>query len=909
MKRIWKLSLVGGGILLVLWIAAMSVLWFLFPADKVKGIVLEQAGKTLHREVKLESAGLKLFPFLGVSLKGLEVANNPDSGFSKEPLLSLGALDVKLSLASLFRFSPVVSAIALERPRIRVEILADGRSGLDGLGGPKDTTAPKTDSVKALELPFPLSVQRFSIADGAVAWLDRKSGQEITLGRIEQTASFSTDKSLENAETKGDLVVSDISIAGAGMPLRKGGIRLRVAHDLSLNLPGARVEIREIRAGLQDVAVKLSGTASNILVVPDIDLRFGTDGAIDLAKLLAEIPADINPALSKLALSGSVTADFTAKGKVSPQAVPVVDGSIQVRDFAASVAGLPAKLSGFRSSIHVVKTESVVIDSTSWLLNTDPGSLSLAVDSLPVPPHAQRKPWLRHLDVQGKVDLQAFAQVFAPLVPVLDSLKPSGVVGWKVAGKGRLDPAKPAGLEIKGDVTLSKIAANLSGIPDRPVVDGFANLSNTAVGAKVALQMGPTDLSVDAKVADWLALAMPKLAEGKVTSVTVAAKSKFIDVDKFLPPPDTNPKAPSELPEELPELPPVKLAASFDAAAIQAMGLKIEGVAVKLNLADGKLAQNLSGGVAGGRIAQSLQANLGDRKLLDLGLNVGMTGVQIHDVLVGMKDRLPEGTPRKLHDKLYGKGNLKLVASVKAPIREASKKLSADFQGSFADGKLANVPALADMTEKAHSLFPVVPATKEIAFATMEISAQLREGKVILQDLNLDGSNLGQVMANGAIGVDQTLDLKVDTHLPQAASGGLQAAAGAAVSATGPIASKLGMSAGSPLPQDEKKRVVLSWKVGGTFDKPSVSYDLPRISDLAKGAAAALAAEAKAKAEAAIKEQADKLKAEAQAKLDAEKEKAKAEVEKKATEVVKQQAGEQGAKAIDAVKGKLKKMW
>ncbi len=909
MKRIWKLSLLGGGVLLALWLAALAVLWFLFPAEKVKGIVLEQAGKTLHREVKLESARLRLLPFLGVSLKGLEIANNPDSGFSKDPLLSLGSLDVKLSLASVFKFSPVVNAIALRDPRFRVEILSDGRSSLDGLGGPKDTTEPKTDSVKPLELPFPLSVEAFTISGGSVAWLDRKNGQEIVLGSIEQTASFETDKTLENATTKGDLLISDISVSGKGMPVRKGGIRLHVAHDLSLNLPGAAVEIREIKAGVQDVAVKLSGKATNILVAPDLDLRFGTDGEIDLAKLLAEVPKELNPALSKLALAGRVSADFAAKGKVTPQSIPSVDGSLHVRDLSVSVAGLPAKLSGFRSAIHVARSQSVVIDSTSWLLNTDPGSLSLAVDSLPVPPHATRKPWLRHLAVEGKVDLAAFAQVFAPLVPALDSLKPAGVLTWKVAGQGKLDPAQPTALQIQGDLGLSKVSAKLSGIADRPVVNGSASLSNAAVGAKIALAMGPTDLSVDAKVADWLALALPKLAAGKVASVTVAAKSKFIDVDKFLPPPDTNPKAPSELPEELPALPPVKVAASFDAALIQAMGLKIQGVAAKMNLADGKFSQNLSGSVAGGRIAQSLQANLANRRLLDVKLDANMTGVQIHDVLVGMKDRLPEGTPRKLHDKLYGKGNLKLAAWVRSPIREASKKLSADIQGSFADGKIANFPALSNMTEKAHGLFSAIPATKEIAFSTLSLTAQLRDGKVVLQDVNLDGSSLGQVVANGTIGADQSLDLKVDTHLPQAASGGLQAVSGAAVAASGPIASALGMSSGSPLPQDEKKRVVLSWKVAGTFDKPSVSYDLPRISDLAKGAAAALATEAKARAEALVKEQTDKLKAEAQAKLEAEKTKAKAEVEKKATEAVKQQAGEQGTKALDAVKGKLKKMW
>ena len=903
MKKPWKIALIAAGTLAVLWVAALATLWFLFPPAKVKGIVLERASSMMHREIKLESASLRLFPFPGVSLKGFEIANNPDSGFSKEPFVSLKSLDVKLSLLSVFKFSPVVNRIALVEPRIRLEVLADGRSSLDGLGGPKDTTAPAPDSVKPLELPFPLSVRELSIADGSIAYIDRKAGSEIVLGNIEQTASFSTDKTLQNAQTAGDLKISDISVSGPGMPMRKGGIRLHLSHDLSLNLPGAAVDIREIKAGLQDVNVKLSGKASNILVVPDIDLSFGTDGAIDLAKLLAEIPKDLNPALSKLAIAGKVEADFKAKGKVSPTSLPVVDGAMHVREFAASVAGLPAKLSGLKSAVHVVGTQTVVVDSTSWLLNNDPGSLELAVDSLPVPPHATRKPTLRKLLAQGKVDLQAFAQVFAPLVPALDSLKPSGVLGWKVAGSGRLDPANPSGLQIQGDATLDKVSAKLSGIDDRPVLDGTASLSNASVAAKVGLKMGPTDVSLDAKVADWLALAMPKLAEGKIADVQVAVKSKFIDVDKFLPPPDTSAKeTPSELPEELPELPPVSVAASFDADLIQAMGLKISKIAAKLTLKDGKLAQNLTGSVAGGGIAQSLQANLANRRLLDASMNANLSGVEIHDVLVGMKDRLPQGTARKMHDKLYGKGNAKVSAAVKAPIREASKKLTADIHGKFANGKIANFPALADMTGKAHKLFPQIPETKELAFGTLETRARLEEGKILVQDMTLDGSSLGMLTANGSIGVDQALDLKVDTHLPQAVSGGMQSGAGS-------IASAVGLKADSPLPTDDKKRVVLSWTVKGSFDKPSVAYDLPRISDLAKGAAGALAAEAKAKAEAVVKEQADKLKAEAERKAKEEADKVKAAAEKKATEVVKKQAGEQGAKALDALKGKIKKPW
>jgi len=904
-----KIALIGGGVLVVLWIAALVALSFLFPPAKVKAIVLDRAGKILHREISLGSASLRVFPFPGVSLREFSVANNPDSGFSKEPLVSLKSLDVKLSLMSVLKFSPVVKEIVLREPRIRLEILADGRTSLDGLGGPKDTATPKTDSVKALELPFPLSVERFAIENGSVAYVDLKGKREIVLGSIEQAASFSTDKSLENTETKGDLTISDISVSGEGLPVRKGGIKLHVTHDIALNLPGAKVDIREVKAKLQDVGVRLSGKASNILVVPDIDLAFGTDGAMDLKKLLAEVPKDLNPALSKLAIEGVVEADFRAKGKVSPNSVPLVDGSIHVRGFGASVAGLPAKLSDVKSAIHVVATQSVVIDSTSWLLNAAPGSLELAVDSLPVPPNLKRKPVLRHLLAQGKVDLEAFAQVFAPLVPVLDSLKPSGTLGWKVAGNGRLDPANPAGLQIQGDATMEQVSAHLTGIDDRPVVNGTANLANASMGAKIALKMGSTDLSVDAKVADWLALVLPKLAEGKITSVQVAAKSKFIDVDKFLPPPDTNPKAPSELPEELPELPAVNLTATFDADLIQALGLKISKVAAKVTLKDGRLAQNLTGSVAGGGIVQSLQANLADRRLLDASMNANLSGVQIHDVLVGMKDRLPQGTARKMHDKLYGKGNAKVSAAVKAPIREASKKLTADIHGKFADGKIANFPAVTRLSAKLREYSTEIPELKELSFGSLEARLRLENGNLLIQDMTIDGSSLGMLTVNGSVGSDQRLDLKTDAHLPQAISGPILAGAQAGNAAIKKMSGSLGLDPGITPPVDDKKRIIVPILIKGTIDDPDPSGDKARAGNLAKGAAGALAAEAKAKAEAAVKEQADKLKAEAERKAKEEADKVKAAAEKKATEVVKEKAGEQGTKALDALKGKIKKPW
>lgn len=889
---------------------SFAVLWIVFPPAKVKDLVLEKAGAALHREVKLESAGLRIFPFVGVSLKGFEVANNPDSGFSKDPLVSLGALEVRLSLLSVIKFQPVVKSIVLSEPRIRVEILPDGRTSLDGLGGPKDTTTqPASDSVKPLTLPFPLTVERIAIEDGSVAWLDRASGQEITLGDIDQEISLATDKSLENVETKGRLDLRDVSVAGTGMPLRKGGIHLSLEHDVALNLPKAVVELRSVKVSLQDVSVEASGRAENVLVNPVLHLKAGTSAPIDLAKLLAEVPKEISPELAKLALAGTLDFQASLEGPLGPgRILPRVDATAHLRGVSASVQGLPAKLSALGVAVHVVGTRTVVIDSTSWLLNGNPGHLALAVDSLPLGVDSTSIPILRQLDAAGSLDLGALAQVAAPFAPGLDTLGVSGILGWKLAGGGPLDPAKPTGLSIAGEATFSKVGSKVPGLPDRVTIDGKASLANTLAALDLAILLGPSDLAVKGSLADWLAMVLPDLAPGKTAQARVAVRSRRIDVDRLLPPADTTTQPESAPLTELPELPPVGLEATFDADLIQAMGLSVQGTSAKVSLQGGHLVQSLSGAVASGTIRQNLTGDLTDRKAPVVDFSADLAGIQIGDLLTAMKPRLPAAA-RRFAGTLTGTGAVKVTAHSSAPLAQAAQKLSADVTLSLANGQIANLPLVGKLNAAAAKLAPALAVKDPMTFGTLAAHLQLQDGKTLIQDLQIDGSSLGLLAGSGSIGLDQSLDLKLDTHLPEAVSAKLQAGTAAVAAATNSIASSFGLQVGSALPQDDQKRVILSWLVGGTFASPTIKPDSRRVGDLAKGAAATAAGALKAQADA----EAARLKAEAQAKANAAAQQAKQQAQaqvQQATQQVKQQAqqatDQAKQRAQDAAKSRLR---
>lgn len=898
MKRPVKIAIGALAIVALLFVALLGALSFLFPPARVKAIVLEKAGAALHREVKLDGASIRVFPFLGVSLEGFEVANNPDSGFAKEPLLRLASLDVKLSTMSLFRMAPVVDGIVLREPKIRVEVLPDGRTSLDGLGGPKDTTvqAPKPDSVKPLELPFPLSVERIAIENGSVSWLDRKNGQEVVLGDIDEDVSVESDAKLENVVSKGRLDLRDVSVSGAGMPVRKGGIRLFVEHDVKLNLPGAVVEIASLKFGVQDLAMELSGKASNILVSPVLDLRLRTVSPVDLGKLLAEVPNEISPELAKLSLGGTFDMDMTAKGAVTGGKLPVVDGSIHLASVGASVQGVPAKIEKLGLALHVRSTSTVEIDSTSWLLNGDQGHLLVAVDSLPLGVDSLRKPVLRTLDAKGSVDLAALRQVAAPMFPILDTLAPTGRVGWEVKANGVLDPANPMGLSASGDVKLQAIESSVpGGVKDRVKVDGSLGVTNTSANLALAILAGSTDLAVKGGATDWMALALPKLAAGRVAKIDVAVTSKMIDVDRFLPPADTTAKPePASKPLELPKLPPVVLKASFDAAVIKAMGLSIEKTQARLALENGKLVESLAGGVAKGAIKQNLSADLSNPANLSAKFAASLTGVQIHDVLVGVKDRIPAGVARSMHDKIFGAGNVTVSATVDGPPAKLADILAADLAMDLKDGRVEGLPAAQKLGGGMKKVWSGAPALDPIQFAKFVLQARLREGRTEVQDMRIDGADIGMIQANGFVNKDQTLDMKVATHMPEASTGLLQGGAGAVAAASGPVASALGVSAGQALPQDEQKRVVLSWLVTGPFSSPVVRPDATALNQGAKAAATAALDAAKAKAEA----EAAKVKAEAEARAKAEADKIKAAADAKKNEATN--------KAKDAIKGKLK---
>jgi uncharacterized protein involved in outer membrane biogenesis len=155
-------------------VVAFGVLGFLVVPPIAKPYLAEAFSKQLKREVTIES--LRVNPFaLSATVRGFVMKDRP----GPDPALTFDELYVNLSLGSLFRLAPVVDAVRLVKPHLRIvrhenrtynfqDLIDDARSK------PKGPDAP----------PPRFAVFNIELVDGRVDFDDRSARHKHALSDI-----------------------------------------------------------------------------------------------------------------------------------------------------------------------------------------------------------------------------------------------------------------------------------------------------------------------------------------------------------------------------------------------------------------------------------------------------------------------------------------------------------------------------------------------------------------------------------------------------------------------------------------------------------------------------------------------------------------------------------------------------
>jgi len=274
LKKVLKwVGIVVGALVILLIIAAIALPYFI-PLDKIKDMAAQKASEAIHREVKIGKVSFNIFT--GIELKDLSVSNRP--GFSKEPFLSAGKIELKYDFWKLLRGTVAIDKVVLVKPEILVETKAGGLSNYGDLVGVKKPAAPKKPEAKPSKKKEAVSimVSKFAIING-----------KLTLnqaGKVMQLKDLNVDVSGISLVTKKPIhmYVSVLGVyEGKPVPISVGGNIM-----LDMNKSSAKVSGLDITAAGEKLTI--NADIMDFDKAPNIKLSVSSK-RIDTDKFLAVV--------------------------------------------------------------------------------------------------------------------------------------------------------------------------------------------------------------------------------------------------------------------------------------------------------------------------------------------------------------------------------------------------------------------------------------------------------------------------------------------------------------------------------------------------------------------------------------------------------------------------------------------
>ncbi|HMA14322.1 MAG TPA: AsmA family protein, partial [Kiloniellaceae bacterium] len=185
-----KKLLIGLAVVVVLLIAA-GVVISLIPLDSYKGEIQARVKEQTGRDLRIDGdISLSVFPPLAVSVENVGFANAP--GASTPEMATIDRLDIALQILPLLSGTVAIDRFVLERPVINLEVDQEGRPNWQ-LETAEAAAAPSGDAGGSAEegaAVSELSLGDVRLVDGTLNYVNRQSGQEVTVSEMNMELSL-----------------------------------------------------------------------------------------------------------------------------------------------------------------------------------------------------------------------------------------------------------------------------------------------------------------------------------------------------------------------------------------------------------------------------------------------------------------------------------------------------------------------------------------------------------------------------------------------------------------------------------------------------------------------------------------------------------------------------------------------
>jgi hypothetical protein len=804
MKRSTRI-LAAAGALLVLLLALLLVLPLLFR-DRIAQRAKLEANRNLDAHVDWRDVGLSFFrdfPNLTLTLDDLTAAGV--GRFQGDTLAAVRHLRVVLDLASvlgnLTAGRPiVVRAVELDQPRLSLIALVDGTANWD-ITKKTPATAPG-----AASKPMAISLRRFEISNGAVAFDNRKAKLKASLSGYDQSLSGDFSRDLVGIKTKAD--ADTVSVTFAGIPYLNR-VALGLTADVQADLAKKSYSLKDTELRLNDLRLGVSGSARTAGTNLGLDLAFNAPST-NFRSILSLVPAVYAHDFEKVKTAGTFAVNGQVKGEYGDSAFPSFALNAKVNNAAFQYPDLPLPARDIVMDLSLTNpggsadSTLVKLDRFHLLVGRNPVDARMVLRTPVSDPDLD-------LRVKGKVDLADVGRTLK--LEGIDQL--AGTVAAdalvrtrmsfidkkqydKVAASGTVDVGN---LTVKGEALPKPLAiqqASLRLAPERAELRSF----NGTIGS--------SDINASGSLENLLAFVM----RGDTLRGTAAVQSNRFNLDEWR-------SGEGDL-QIIPVPPKIDFGLNATVAELTYDKLKMSNARGRLRVKDQRV-------------------TLEDFRMNTLGGEIGVTG--FYETTTPSKPTFDVGlklTKLDIPSAFQAFTTVQMLAPV---ARYAVGKFSTELHLNGALGKnmMPLFPALSgkgslQTSEVVLKDFPalekVVDVTKlrfldNPALDALRAAFQIRDGRLFVQpfDVKLGGTTM---TVSGSNGFDQSLQYTLGLEVPRSMLGGEanQAIAG--------LVSKAGQ-AGVDL--SAAPRIPLAIQLGGTVTNPSVKADVGTLtSSVAKGA-------------------------------------------------------------------------
>jgi hypothetical protein len=804
MKRPTRILAAVGAVILLL-LALLLVLPLLFR-DRIAQRAKLEANRNLDARVDWRDVGLTFFrdfPSLTLTLDDLTAAGV--GRFQGDTLAAVRHLRVVLDLASvlgnLTAGRPiVVRAVELERPRLSLIVLEDGTANWD------ITKKTPATAHEAASKPMAISLRRFEISDGAVAFDNRKAKLKAWLSGYDQSLSGDFSRDLVGIKTKAD--ADTVSVTFAGIPYLNR-VALGLTADVQADLAKKSYSLKDTELRLNDLRLGVSGSARTAGTNLGLELAFPAPST-NFRSILSLVPAVYAHDFEKVKTAGTFAVNGQVKGEYGDSAFPSFALNAKVNNAAFQYPDLPLPARDIAMDLSLTNpggsadSTLVKLDRFHLLVGRNPVDARLVLRTPVSDPDLD-------LRVKGKVDLADVGRTLK--LEGIDQL--AGTVAADALVRTRMsfiDKKQYDKVAASGSVDVGNLTVKGKALP-KPLAIRQASLRLAPERAELRSfngTIGSSDLSASGSLENLLAFVM----RGDTLRGTATVTSNRFNLDEWR-------SGEGDL-QIIPVPPKIDFGLNATVAELTYDKLKMSNARGRLRVKDQRV-------------------TLEDFRMNTLGGEIGVTG--FYETTTPSKPTFDVGlklTKLDIPSAFQAFTTVQMLAPV---AKYAVGKFSTDLHLNGALGKnmMPLFPALSgkgslQTSEVVLKDFPalekVVDVTKlrfldNPALDALRAAFQIRDGRLFVQpfDVKLGGTTM---TVSGSNGFDQSLQYTLGLEVPRSMLGGEanQAIAG--------LVSKAGQAG---LDLSAAPRIPLAIQLGGTVTNPSVKADVGTLtSSVAKGA-------------------------------------------------------------------------